>query len=172
MTKKHNKRTHNLKRGRKKLQLIDQELQKEDVQVDRGQLSEWYKKIYEDRIEEAIKKGLKEHEKDFFIAAHLRNEKGYSNVLPRQIIRVLKSCPWPTADQIVYRYHRRQDDLKILWMVVSRDMCIEIQMNPLVDGYDQQTKRWVFDFLDGTLDQMSNKQNDDVWGHDTLKIVT
>lgn len=170
--KKHKKITHNLKRNRKKLGLIDKENKKKDIQVDRGQLSDWYKKQHENKIKNAIEQGKKELEQDFFIVTHIRNEKGYSNVLPRDIVRADKACPWPTADQHVYRYHKKEDRLELLWMVPSRDMCIEIQVNPIFSGYDQQTKKWVFDFLDGTLDEISSKQNDEVWGHDTRRIVT
>ena len=114
---------------------------------------------YEKNIQEAVDSGKKEFDKEFYIVVITKKERLMDNVL-RNYFTCRKSCPTPEYDQATYRYTRKDDQLKLLWVVPARDVCNFFVDNMLSCPPEQkELLGYVLDFKDGTLLKLSRRLN-------------
>lgn len=99
------------------------------------------------------------HLGDFYVVVLLKKEKLLENVLRNYFVQTL-SCPTPTWDQTVYKYHASDEKLEYLWTVPDRETCLIFQENALEIVPEE---RWllknVLEFHDGTLLRKARELN-------------
>lgn len=124
-------------------------------------------KEYEKNVYECIERGKKEiPSSDFYVVVETKKEKLLPNVI-RNYFFFRQSCPTPTTDQTVYRYHAQKDFIEFLWVIPSEDTCELLRDNALTVSKEEQLLLfYVLDFYDGTLlkmaKQLNNEQADSV----------
>ena len=79
-------------------------------------------KDYEKNLYEAIDRGKKSYDGDFFIVILTKKERLLDRVI-RNFFFVRASCPTPEYDQTVYHFHRKSDKIEFLWVLPSKDTC-------------------------------------------------
>jgi len=122
----------------------------------REQLTEFDQNIYI-----CIEEGKKSRTGDFFVVVETKKERLMNNVLRNYFINRY-SCPTPGWDQGVYKYIRKDDRIKLLWVIPSRDTCRYFMENMLLIPHEQkQLLHYVLDFEDGTLLKLSKKLNNE-----------
>lgn len=106
---------------------------------------------YEDEFLEAVDRGMKKYDRDFFIVTVNQRFRLLSNVVRTYFIDRL-SCPTPEFDQNVYHIDRKSGKIDFLWTVPDKNTCIDIHSDPLnVPPEQKELRQFVFDFYDGTL---------------------
>ncbi len=122
-------------------------------------------KQYEKEIYTCVENGIKKYDGDFFIVVLYKRERALLNVyrayyFPRQ------SCPTPSYDQIVYKYHRKDRLIELLWVMPDLETATVFQNHALeVSPEEQGLLHFVLDFYDGTLDKLAQKLNNEgvIW---------
>lgn len=116
---------------------------------------------FETNVLIAADRGLKEHNSDFFVVVNIKKEPLFENVYRNQFFH-RKSCPTPTYDQIVYKYHYQPDALEFLWVVPDKETCMTYKMyTKIINKDEQQLMRFITEFFDGTLDRIAAKLNNE-----------
>ena len=96
---------------------------------------------------------------DFYIVVITKCEPLMTNVL-RNYFFNRKSCPTPDYDQTVYRYNKTTDDLDFLWVIPSKDTCLQfIQNAPSIPHHEWGLLQFVLKFADGTLYKQAKQLN-------------
>lgn len=96
---------------------------------------------------------------DFYVVALLRAERLLPNVKRVQFLTRF-SAPTPEWDQVVYKYHKKDDKLEWLWVVPARDICEYLTYHQLeVAESERELLKFVLDFNDGTLLRLAKKLN-------------
>ena len=109
-------------------------------------LEEWEKNLLE-----CIERGKKEFPHDFYIVVDTKKEPKMQNVL-RNVFIPRSTCPTPTYDNSVYKYHRSDENLEFLWVLPSKATCIMMKDRALEIPEDQrELLQFVLDDIDGTL---------------------
>lgn len=117
---------------------------------------------YEENIYEAIERGKKQHEGDFFVVVLTKKERLMHNVL-RNYFFTRISCPTPEWDQVVYRFDRAGEFLEFLWTIPARDICEYLKDNALnVSDDDRELLEFVMAYDDGTLLALSKQMNGEI----------
>lgn len=118
-------------------------------------------KEYEREIFKCIDGSLTKIDGDFFVVVLRKQERLMSNVY-RNFFLARKSCPTPTYDQVVYKYHRDLDAVEFLWVVPDMETCAVFTRNALqIDPQERQLLKFVLDFNDGTLDRLAKTLNNE-----------
>jgi hypothetical protein len=118
-------------------------------------------KLYGKNINECLERHKKKFPGDFYIVAMYKNQ-----LLPNVIHfaycgRI--SCPTPMNKQIVYKYHRNDDKLELLWVIPDDITCHTYSMNrAIVDKSEFGLLRFVLEFLDGTLLRRAKELNNEL----------
>lgn len=139
-------------------------LQKEYESVDNIELQRAIHKgndtteSWESQIRECVARGEKEFEDDFYVVVLFRRERLMVNVI-RQMFFPRKSCPTPTIDQVVYKYHRNACVLQFLWVVPNRETCEAYRSWAMVPLEHAQLGQFVADFWSGKLFEECLRQN-------------
>lgn len=116
-------------------------------------------KDYEKNIFEAVDRGMKDFQGDFFIVVTTKKERIMQNVI-RNIFFPRKTCPTPEYDQTVYHYIRKDDRLDFLWVVPAKDACQLLRVNALgVPKEERDLLYFVLSFYDGSLLRKAKKLN-------------
>lgn len=117
-------------------------------------------KYYESNVEEAIKRGLKEHGHTFYVVVLTKKERLMENVI-RNYFFTRSTCPTPDWDQAVYRYKNvRGGDVDFLWVVPSKDTCKYLKDNALtIEKSERTLLDFVLDFDSGNLLKMAKRLN-------------
>lgn len=116
---------------------------------------------YDKHISECIDRGLKEYDDDFFVVVLTKQEKVMQNVL-RNYFVCRASCPTPTYDQTVYKYHRDTGAIEFLWVIPSQEASLHLKKNAVyVVPQECELLSFVLDFFDGTLDQRMLQLNNE-----------
>lgn len=93
--------------------------------------------------------------KDFFIVVETKKEPLMHNVL-RNYFVARQSCPTPTYDNTVYRYHRNDEIVELLWVLPSQATCKMMRDRSLeIPAEERELLQYVLDDADGTLLQRS-----------------
>jgi len=99
--------------------------------------------------------------KDFFVTVLSKAERLMPEVQRLYWVPRL-SCPTPTYDQIVYRYHHATEELEFLWVLPDREICQAYHNDPLaVPEEERDLRQFVLDFYDGTLDKQAKILNNE-----------
>lgn len=138
-------------------------------------------KSWSDSIAEAVENGKNYINGDFFVEINTKKEKIFSQTIidpgtgiPHQFSNVLRnyfyprrSCPTPTWDQTLYRYHAVSGALEFLWVVPSKDTC-NLFMNNILEivPAERDLLKFIMDFEDGTLLTLAKKINREIEGRD------
>lgn len=113
-------------------------------------LVEWDKNMFE-----SVEKGKQSFHSDFFIVVETKKEPLMKNVLRNYFI-VRQSCPTPMYDNTVYRYHRNDEHIELLWVLPSKDTCYMMKSRALeIPLEERELLQFVLDDADGTLLQKS-----------------
>jgi len=71
-----------------------------------------------------------------------------------------RSCPTPNYDQVVYKYHFKDDNLEFLWVIPSREICKHMMAHAIeIDPSEWQLLTYVQKFADGSLFKLAKKLN-------------
>lgn len=117
------------------------------------------KKDYMNNLFEAVNRGCKELDKDFFIQVETKQEPLLPNVF-RDYFIVKKECPTPNYDQSVFRYNREAGQIEYIWTIPDRDTCFHLKMHAMeVVPEERQLLYYVLKFDDGTLFKLMKKLN-------------
>jgi hypothetical protein len=75
----------------------------------------------------------------------------------------------PFYDQTVYRYHKYDGRVEFLWVIPSKDSCINYREYALeVDPEERELLQFVLDFYDGTLQDLSDRLNEELYGRKSI----
>lgn len=119
------------------------------------QLNDWDKNIYEciERCKVDYPVG------DFYIVVTTKKERLMANVL-RNYFFGRFSCPTPEYDQVVYKYHRKDEQIEFLWVIPCKEVCETMKRFPLeVPKEEIELRDFVLAFEDGTLLKKSKAMN-------------
>ena len=109
-------------------------------------LKDWDKNMLE-----AIENGKAAYHGDFYIVVETKKEPLMKNVL-RNYFFTRQSCPTPTFDTTVYKYHRNDAITEFLWVVPCKEVYEDSKNNALqVPAQFRELLQFVLDFADGTL---------------------
>ncbi len=90
---------------------------------------------------------------DFYVVVLRKRERLMSNVFRTFFLGRL-SCPTPTFDQTVYKYHRSEEVVEFLWVVPDQETCVVFKRDALqIAPEEKELLKFVLDFADGTLDK-------------------
>jgi hypothetical protein len=89
--------------------------------------------LYEEAIRKAIDNGIKEIPGDFYVLGIVYKDPMIKtqNVL-RIRARCCATCPTPTWNSNVYKYHVKNSDLELLWSIPSLSTCCYYEHNKLL----------------------------------------
>lgn len=114
---------------------------------------------YIENLKEAVDRGIKQYEGDFFVTVLTKRERLLSNVIrfyyiPRQ------SCPTPNYDQSVYKYHRDKEEIEYIWTVPDPETCQVYLDNALqVAPEEKDLLRMIISFANGSLTDYCQELN-------------
>lgn len=99
---------------------------------------------------------------DFFIVVITKREPLMPNVF-RNYFFARSSCPTPDYDQTVYHYKKTDDFLDFLWVIPSKDACLQLKENAAhVPQEEWGLLNFVFKFADGSLYKMAKELNNEM----------
>ncbi len=117
---------------------------------------------YEKNVLEAIEIGKKQYDGDFYIVVETKKEPKMKNVIRNYFI-ARQTCPTPTYDNSVYKYHWKDEHLEFLWVLPSRDVYNMFKDRALEIPSDQkELLGYVLDDSDGTLLRLCKKLNGEI----------
>jgi len=124
------------------------------------------KSEYMDNLLEAVDRGCKLFEKDFFIEVTAKKEKLLDRV-HRDMFTPLLSCPAPFWDQTLFRYNRFHGRIEYLWTLPGRNEALymaayapEILKQPYYTG-ERELLQFLMMAVDGTLTKMMKMYNNE-----------
>lgn len=107
---------------------------------------------YESSLLECINNGKEIYDGDFFVTILHKVERLLTDVNRFYFIPRL-SCPTPSYDQVVYKFHRKDEMLEFIWVVPDKDVCSYYLNDPLrVPPEEKDLLNFIYDFIDGALD--------------------
>lgn len=117
---------------------------------------------FEGQIRICVERGKKMYDKDFYIVVLFKKERLLKNVV-RQYFFPRKTCPFPDYDQVVYKYSKNPENLEFLWVVPDKQSTIDLAlMKHQLSKEQSELVRFVEDFNNGKLDQLSNRLNNSI----------
>lgn len=123
----------------------------------REQLGEYEKNIYD-----CVQAGRKSYTDDFFIVVETKKEPKLQNVIRNYFIHRL-TCPTPTYDNVVYKYHRYEEELEFLWVLPSKQTYRMMLDRPLeIPREQRELLQFVLDDADGTLLKRCKMLNNEI----------
>ena len=106
---------------------------------------------YQENIIECVNSNKNRLDKDFYVTVLTKKERLLPNVL-RNYFFARASCPTPDYDQIVYKYMRSSEEIKLLWVIPSKDACIYMIKNKhLIPKEEEELLSYVLAFESGEL---------------------
>lgn len=117
---------------------------------------------YEKKFIECMNAAKNIYDGDFYIVVETKKEPKLNNVIRNYFIH-RKTCPTPTYDNVVYRYHRSSGDIQFLWVLPSKDVYTMMMDRPLEIPLEQRDLlQFVLDDSDGTLLRICKKLNGEI----------
>lgn len=106
---------------------------------------------YENNVIECLESGKKTYPHDFYIVVETKKEPKLKNVLRNYFLH-RQTCPTPTYDNVVYKYHKLDDALEFLWVLPSKQT-YKMMLNHMLEipSEEHELLRFVLDDADGTL---------------------
>lgn len=119
-------------------------------------------KEYEENILLCIDKHKKLFMSDFYVVVLRKRERLLENVI-RAYFFGRRSCPTPSHDQTVYKYHFKEEALEFVWTVPDLETCIIMKRDALmVPPEERELLEFILDFDSGTLDVRAALLNNEV----------
>jgi len=116
---------------------------------------------YEQNIFKCINDNKNKYSEDFFIVVLTKKEKLMQNVI-RNYFFARESCPTPDYDQIVYKYHKKEDKIEFIWVIPDRQTSIYMKKNShAIDPSQWKLLSFVLKFADGSLFKLSKALNNE-----------
>lgn len=113
-----------------------------------------------DHVWKAVERGIKEFPHKTLYILHSRVIDRASRAI-RNRYAPHWICPKPNFDNAVYQYNRDHDDLKLLWVLPSKDTANHLLANAVyLDTGNKGLLQFVLDFKDGTLDKLAITLNE------------
>lgn len=139
--------------------LLSELREQDSVIEDARELQERNHKEYEEKIYQVLNTAKRDHPNtDIFIVVLTKYEKHLD--VPRYYFFYRLSCPTPTYDQVVYKYHHATDHIEFIWVVPDKVTCEDYSRDRLmVPPTHQQLLYFVLSFYDGTLDNKCKELN-------------
>ncbi len=98
---------------------------------------------------------------DFYVVVLCKRERLLPNIY-RNYFLARRSCPTPTFDQTVYKYHREHNALEFLWVIPDQETCVVFKREALdIAPEEKELLKFVLDFSDGTLDKKAAALNNE-----------
>jgi hypothetical protein len=114
---------------------------------------------YENNFIECLEAGKKIYPHDFYIVVETKKEPKLKNVLRNYFIH-RQSCPTPTYDNAVHKYHKADDRLEFLWVLPSKETYQMMLSHALeIPSEERDLLQFVLDDADGTLLKKCKKLN-------------
>lgn len=108
-------------------------------------------KSFEKVFMETLDAAKKEFIDDFYIEVITTKDRILDRVIRNRLV-ARRSCPTPTYDHAVYKYHHDDERIEFLWVVPAKDICSMFKEHALEIVKDERELRdFALDFLDGTL---------------------
>jgi len=101
-------------------------------------------------LDDAIKDGHKQFKGDFYIEVMARIHKHLRKTFGIQMA-VRRTCPQPNYSEMVYKYHRNDGRLEMLWALPPRNVAFMYMHGRIDDGDEDQNLKWVVEFETGVL---------------------
>ncbi len=118
---------------------------------------------YERFLLECVDLGKAKHPDDFYVVVHITREQVAANVLRNRFFHT-HACPTPTWDQVVYKYHRKDERIEFLWSIPCKEACEDLKAHALdLDPAFNELLQFVLDFSDGTLDKKAMALNGEIF---------
>lgn len=142
--------------------IVDNALANIDLLDSCDEILDEMNKDYAPELEACIDRGKKQFgNQDFFVSILIKPERLLRTAIRFYYVPRL-SCPTPTFDQIVYKYHHKKDMVEFIWVIPSRQACKFYTDNPLkVPVEERDLLNYVLDFYDGALDERCRKLNNE-----------
>lgn len=119
-------------------------------------------KEYEKNILECIDHHRKLFSSDFYIVVLRKRERLLENVI-RTFFLGRRSCPTPSRDQTVYKYHYKEEALEFIWTVPDLETCTIMKRDALlVPPEERELLEFIIDFDSGALDMKAMLLNNEV----------
>jgi len=115
---------------------------------------------YEENIFICLERSKKDFpDDDFYIVVLVKRERLLPNVFRRYFFGRL-TCPTPNYDQVVYKYHKKDDRIEFLWVIPDRETCKEFMYySQTGDPPPKELLSYVVRFKDGSLFTLAKKLN-------------
>ena len=114
---------------------------------------------YEENIHLCVKENRSKFLGDFYVVVLTKKEKLMPNVI-RNYFYGRISCPTPDYDQIVYKYHRKEDRIEFLWVIPDRNICKYMSANSKdIDPSQWELLSNILKFSDGSLFRLAKELN-------------
>lgn len=109
-------------------------------------------KNYEKEILTCIEHHRKLFMDDFYVVVLRKRERLLENVM-RTLFFGRRSCPTPSHDQTVYKYHFKEEALEFIWTVPDLETCTVMKRDAiLVPEAERELLQFIMDFDEGLLD--------------------
>lgn len=119
-------------------------------------------KEYEKEIRACIEHHANLFKDDFYVVVLRKRERLMENVI-RTYFFGRRSCPTPTHDQTVYKYHYHTGDLDFIWTIPDLETCTIMKHDALlVPKEEQELLGFVLDFASGALDMKAALLNNEI----------
>jgi len=119
-----------------------------------AQLSDYEKNVYK-----CIEDNKHVIANDFYVVVLTKKEKLMQNVI-RNYFYVRLSCPTPNYDQIVYKYHKKDERIEFLWVIPDREISKHMKKEAASTPPDQwELLSYVLKFADGSLYKLAKDLN-------------
>lgn len=106
---------------------------------------------FETNMMNCMQDGIKKYPSNFYIVVQTKKEPKLSNIL-RNYYYHRWTCPTPTYDNAVFRYHRADECLEFLWVLPSKATYNMMKNRPLeIPAQERELLQFVLDDADGTL---------------------
>ena len=123
---------------------------KDNTHCAQEQVDEELKK-YPGEIIKCINNGKKHFDGDFYIHVLFCLDRVIDGA-KKNIFAAQRSCPPPFFDQVVYKYHQKDDRLEFLWNVPDIDLCELYRHNiGIVPDDEQDLYKNIMDYFSGEL---------------------
>jgi len=114
---------------------------------------------FEENVFKCVKENIKTFPEDFYVVVLTKKEKLMQNVIRNYFYGRL-SCPTPNYDQIVYKYHKKEDKLDFLWVIPDKETSKYMVANTAkVDPSQWGLLQNVLKFADGSLFRLAKELN-------------
>lgn len=117
------------------------------------ELSQELMTSYDDQLASQVLVGKERYPaQDFFVEVHVLRPRIFGGHVLQWVIMPRSTLPTPTFDTVVYRYYHETGNMKVLWVIPTLEMCIDIDVHQKsLDPSLNEIKEYVLAFKNGTL---------------------